>query len=133
MSKEVLTNKRFLSTDEVIPHVDDITLIQNECDIYAPGCKLPPLGLKIIDRLNNASSKFVVYLNNIVVHDKKFFAQIQWLIEQNKYLDVLKHQDAWIVFGSDYVRVKDNKDYFSMNLRPNHYFDDNTWSKNNGS
>ena len=126
---EVRTDKRFLETSEVIPEVSDISLIINECDIYAPNCTLPPLGLHLIDCLKNASRKYVIYLNNIIVHDAKFFAQIQWLVEQNNYMDVLKHKDAWILFGTDYVRVKDNKDYWSMDLRPNHYFDDTTWSK----
>lgn len=124
---------RFIATENVIPDVDDISLIQNECDIYAPSCDLPALDLHLIDNLDSAARKFVVYLNNLAVHDRKFFAQLQWLIEQNNYLDVLKHKDAWIVFGTDYVKTKSGKDYWSMNLRPNHYFDDSTWSKNYGS
>lgn len=132
-TNEGQVTERFIPTDSVIPEVTDISLIQNECDIYAPSCDLPALDLHLIDNLDNVSRKYVVYLNNLTVHDRKFFAQLQWLIEQNNYLDVLKHNDAWIVFGTDYVKTKSGKDYWSMNLRPNHYFDDSTWSKNYGS
>lgn len=124
--------KRFLETEIVIPDTDDISIIVKECDIYAPNCNLPALGLHLIDTLDNASRKYVLYLNNINVSNRKFFAQIQWLITQNNYLDVLKHKDVWIAFSSDNVKVKSNKDYWSMNLRPNHYFDDATWEYNDG-
>ena len=121
---------RFIPVENVIPDVTDMSVIQSECAIYAPGCDIPPLNLKIVDSLDDTTSKYVIYLNNIKVKNYKFFAQLQWLIEQNNYLDVLKHKDVWIIFGTEYVKTKSNKDYWAMNLRPNHYFDDTTWSKN---
>jgi hypothetical protein len=40
--------------------------------------------------------KYVVFLKeNVEVTDPEYFLQIQWLINQNTYLDVLKHT-SWL-------------------------------------
>ena len=122
--------ERFIATETVIPDIDNIDLILKEVDVYAPGVKLPALGLNVIDILENSTRQYTLYIKEgTIVNDRKFFAQVQWLLEQNKYLDILKHKDVWILFNSEFVKTKSGKDYWSMNLRPNHYFDDNTWSK----
>lgn len=82
----------------------------------------------VIDKISQAQAKYMVLLNDQVhVRDLGFFTQINWLFKQNPYLDVLKHP-AWILFNCENVKPHDDRDYWHMNLRPAHDFDDSTWS-----
>ena len=82
---------------------------------------------QIIRTADQLTATYAVLLNqSIDVLDKKFWTDIAWMLEQNRYLDVLKHP-AWIALNQNYVKIKDDKNYWEMNLRPAHFFDDSTW------
>lgn len=68
----------------------------------------------------------IILRPDICILDQKFWNDLAWLLSQNQYLDVLKH-DVWIAFNRDHVLFNPDKDYWSMNLRPAHFFDDSTW------
>lgn len=71
--------------------------------------------------------KYVVFLKeNVEVLNLEYFLQIQWLINQNKYLDVLKHS-TWMLFNTENVLLHPDRNYWSLNLRPTHGFNDSTW------
>jgi hypothetical protein len=83
--------------------------------------------LSVCKQLPLVSKKYVLFLKqNIQVIDTNYFLQIQWLINQNNYLDVLKHP-TWILFNTENVRLHAHRDYWSLNLRPTHGFDDSSW------
>jgi chromosome segregation ATPase len=75
----------------------------------------------------NQLADYTEYLKeNIEVLSLQYFLQIQWLINQNAYLDVLKHP-TWILFNTENVRLNTDRNYWPLNLRPAHGFDDSTW------
>ncbi len=82
---------------------------------------------KLICSVAQVSSTYIIILNpKIKILSVKFWDDIRWLLSQNLYLDVLKHS-AWIALNTNHVAVKDDKDYWQMNLRPANFFDDSTW------
>lgn len=99
---------------QVLCHTDDMP------DFLDPGL--------IICNASQATSTYIIILNpKTKILSAKFWDDIRWLLSQNRYLDVLKHS-AWIALNTNHVAVKDDKDYWQMNLRPANFFDNSTWS-----
>lgn len=83
--------------------------------------------LSLHSQLPLVSKKYVLYLRSqISIVSLQYFEQIQWLIQQNSYLDVLRHS-TWILFNTENIRLHADRNYWSLNLRPAHDFDDSTW------
>jgi len=81
----------------------------------------------MIDNFDHLTLRHTVILrSDIQILDQKFFSDIQDLVSANNYLDALRH-DAWMVFGNEFVRLTNGRDYWGLNLRPVIGFDSTTW------
>jgi hypothetical protein len=110
--------------------MDNLDFFYNQVDVIVGNNKqLVTLdsNLSLHAQLPANPKKYVLYLKeNIEVLSLQYFLQIQWLISQNNYLDVLKHP-TWLLFNTDNVLLHPDRNYWSLNLRPTYGFDDSTW------
>jgi hypothetical protein len=110
--------------------MDNLDFFYNQVDVIVGNNKqlvMLDSNLSLHAQLPANSKKYVLYLKeNIEVLSLQYFLQIQWLINQNAYLDVLKHP-TWILFNTENVRLNADRNYWPLNLRPTYGFDDSTW------
>ena len=105
--------------------------LKTDCEIFADPTQMLDYAedYNIINDLTVISKKFVIIVDpDLVVLSSVFWTQINWLLQQNKFLDVIKHP-VWIALNREYVWVKPDKDYWTFNFRPVHNFDNTTWTK----